>query len=70
MFLRSKSFVLGYVELEHKKNEFIRDLSRGMVQRMGVAALMIHEPELFLLKEPASGLDQATRRPGCGCAGR
>ncbi len=55
------SEILGYVELKHKRSEFISNLSRGMVQRMGVAALMIHEPDLFLLDEPASGLDPAAR---------
>ncbi len=53
--------VLDYVELTDKRNAFIRHLSRGMVQRMGVAALLVHQPDLFLLDEPASGLDPRAR---------
>jgi len=53
--------VLEYVELEDKQNDFIRHLSRGMVQRMGVATLLVHEPQIFLLDEPASGLDPKAR---------
>jgi ABC-2 type transport system ATP-binding protein len=53
--------VLQYVELENKRNDFIRHLSRGMVQRMGVAVLLVHNPDVFLLDEPASGLDPKAR---------
>ncbi len=53
--------VLDYVGLGASRANLIRNLSRGMVQRMGVAALLVHEPDLFLLDEPASGLDPRSR---------
>jgi len=52
---------LEYVNLIQKKDSFVRHLSRGMIQRMGLAVLLIHEPEIFLLDEPASGLDPMAR---------
>ena len=55
------SEVLDYVNLTSKKDSFIRHLSRGMIQRMGLAVLLVHEPEIFLLDEPASGLDPMAR---------
>lgn len=53
--------VLGYVSLDSKRDSLIRHLSRGMVQRMGLATLLVRRPEVFLLDEPASGLDPMAR---------
>lgn len=52
---------LSDVGLKDKKKDFIRNLSRGMVQRLGVASLMVHDPDLYILDEPASGLDPRAR---------
>ncbi|MBD28473.1 MAG: hypothetical protein CMO38_04400 [Verrucomicrobiaceae bacterium] len=53
---------LDKVALDDKRNEYCKSLSRGMMQRLVLAKTLLHRPSLFLLDEPASGMDPESRK--------
>lgn len=54
---RRSSETLFLVGLEEERFRFLGDFSTGMLQRVKLAQAIVHDPELVLLDEPASGLD-------------
>ena len=54
--------VLGRLQLEQAGHNPIRTYSKGMKQRLGLAVALIHDPQIYILDEPMSGLDPIGRR--------
>lgn len=60
--LPSNKDLLDLVGLKNIKDKYLRDFSKGMLQRVGIAQALVNDPDLVILDEPMSGLDPIGRK--------
>ncbi|WP_231598491.1 ABC transporter ATP-binding protein [Crateriforma conspicua] len=53
--------VMDTTNCTYMQDKFVESLSHGMQQRVGIARIMLHDPEVLILDEPANGLDPQAR---------
>lgn len=61
-FLKREEEVLKSVDLERGRHTRLRQYSKGMLQRIGIAQAILHRPDFLILDEPMSGLDPDGRQ--------
>lgn len=59
---KRRDLYLGFSNLDPFVNRLVRDLSGGMKQKLGLACVLVHQPEVLILDEPTNGVDPVSRQ--------